>query len=216
MGDATHPTVTKAGLPKLVGYRELEEAFGFSRKQLDRMQKDGRFPRAMHITGAGGNRRAWELAAVLDWLDSQRNRVTSLAATDVSKLKPEQLDDAISNAVSELARRAGVVVPADSLFALHAPMTAEQQAAVQRTAAEQRTEAANALADAFAQLDINRACLVAGVLMPVLRPLTDRVLLNNTGIENNVPAGELRALAIDILDQAIVDGRVERGEAGST
>jgi predicted DNA-binding transcriptional regulator AlpA len=93
--------VTDVGLPKLVGYKELEEAFGLTRRQLERMQRDGRFPRAIDITGAGGNRRAWPLQQVLDWFEQRRACVTRLAVSQPDKLKPEQVE----NAAYELAAR---------------------------------------------------------------------------------------------------------------
>jgi predicted DNA-binding transcriptional regulator AlpA len=196
MGAEKIATHTAAGLPKLVGYRELHDAWGFSRKQLERMQADGRFPRAMHITGAGGNRRAWELQQVLDWLEAQRVRVTNLAVTDPSKLKPEELDTALANTVAELARRKGFDVPDGSVMAVHTPLTAEQLAAIHE-------RAARALADAFARLDPVRAWLVVGGLIPALRQVADRFLENMTGAKPSETQDGLRALAIDILDQAI-------------
>jgi predicted DNA-binding transcriptional regulator AlpA len=77
--------LTNAGLPKLVGYKELEEAFGLTRRQLERMQRDGRFPRAIDITGAGGNRRAWPLQQVLNWFEERRTCVTRLAVSQPDK-----------------------------------------------------------------------------------------------------------------------------------
>jgi predicted DNA-binding transcriptional regulator AlpA len=93
--------LTNAGLPKLVGYKELEEAFGLTRRQLERMQRDGRFPLAIDITGAGGNRRAWPLQQVLDWFEQRRACVTRLAVSQPDKLKPEQ----VANAAFDLTAR---------------------------------------------------------------------------------------------------------------
>ena len=86
--------VTAAGLPRLIGYGEIEEAFGLSRRQLERMQRDGRFPRAIDITGAGGNRRAWPLQEVLDWYEERKGCAIRLAVTQPDKLKREQVEDA--------------------------------------------------------------------------------------------------------------------------
>ena len=110
--------VTDAGLPKLVGYKELEEAFGLTRRQLERMQRDGRFPRAIDITGAGGNRRAWPLQQVLDWYEERRACMTGLAVSQPDKLKPDQIENAafdltarhISNELGESVSRDDVVI----------------------------------------------------------------------------------------------------------
>lgn len=193
---ATH---TDSGLPRLVGYRELEEAFGLKRKQLDRMQADGRFPRAMHITGVGGNRRAWELKQVLEWFDAQRNRVTSLAVTDASKLKDEQLSDALSNAATEWARRSGIALPPGSKLTLDVPLSEEQLAQQLRAAAEARDQSVNQLFDAFARLDQVHAIVVAAGLMPALLPIAQHLC----GVfADDVLAGtdeDRRAIALGIV-----------------
>lgn len=58
------------------------------------MQRDGRFPRAIDITGAGGNRRAWPLQVVLDWYEERKGCAIRLAVTQPDKLKREQVEDA--------------------------------------------------------------------------------------------------------------------------
>ncbi len=75
--------------------------------------------------------------------------------------------------------------------------------------AEEREQGAQALADAFARLDVVRAWIVVGGLFPVLRPAADRFLENMTGLKPRETQDELRALALDLLDQAISGEMVE-------
>ena len=93
LGLCKNKSASPPRLPRLIGYGEIEEAFGLSRRQLERMQRDGRFPRAIDITGAGGNRRAWPLQVVLDWYEERKGCAIGFV-TQPDELKREQVEDA--------------------------------------------------------------------------------------------------------------------------
>lgn len=69
--------------------------------------------------------------------------------------------------------------------------------------------------DAFARLDPVRGWIVVGGLIPALRPAADAFLQDMSGRVPSETQDELRALALDILDQAIEGEFVGPGPAGS-
>jgi predicted DNA-binding transcriptional regulator AlpA len=184
-------------LPKYVGYAEIAAATGMDKRQIQRLMARGKFPKP---DGIPTKENRWRLSVILEWLAARNAEqiaaISDLAVTDPAKLKPEQLEEALSGAAAELARRAGIDLPPGSHVSVNVPLTAEQT--------EKRLSAANgALADAFGRLDVTRGCLVVGGLIPALRPITDGMLENMHGMKPSETQSELRALAVDILDQAI-------------
>ncbi len=191
-------------LPKYVGYVEIAETTGMDKRQIQRLMACGKFPKP---DGIPTKENRWRLSVIRDWLE-QRNAdqiaaISDRAVTDPSKLKPEELGTALSNAAAEWARRNGLDLPPGSYVSINTPLTDEQLAAVQRTAAQDREESVRALTDAFARLDPVRGWLVVGGLIPALRPVADRFLEKMNGVPPTETQDELRALAIDILDQAM-------------
>jgi predicted DNA-binding transcriptional regulator AlpA len=196
--------VARAELPRYVGYVEIAEATGMDKRQIQRLMARGKFPKP---DGIPTKENRWRLSVLLEWLAArnaeQMAAISDLAVTDPAQLKPEQLDAALSSVFTEWARRKGHDLPDGALVTVIAPPTDEQRAAVQRTAAEEAEKSSKALTDAFARLDQVRGWLVVGGLIPTLRPAADRFLENMVGLAPTETQEELRALAIDILDQAI-------------
>jgi len=186
------PARNDDGLPRLFGYAALERIYGWKRRTLENAVNAGKLRKPFYV----GKVAHWYARDIDDYLGRLRGDLEDLAVSSPDKIAPENIEPALGVLAARLATARGIDLPPGSFVSVNAPVTADQLA--------QHVSAANdQLAAAFAQLDINRACLVVGGLMPVLRPVTDRVLLNNTGIANAFTDEDLRALAIDIIDQAL-------------
>jgi len=87
-------TTTKAGLERYVGYAEIEEAYGYDRRTIQRLKREGKFPREVSLPGRRGGPVTFRLADVLRWDEERRAHLTKISALDPDKLRPEQVEDA--------------------------------------------------------------------------------------------------------------------------
>ena len=62
--------ITTDGLPKLVGYAELQEKYGWGKRTLQRWVQKGRLPRPQQLPGG---RVYWRLEQIKDFIDQQFN-----------------------------------------------------------------------------------------------------------------------------------------------
>ncbi|MCC7251619.1 AlpA family phage regulatory protein [Hyphomicrobium sp.] len=177
-------TAARTELPRYVGYVEIAEATGLDRRQIQRLMARGKFPKP---DGIPTKENRWRLAVIVEWLE-QRNAdqiaaISDRAVTDPTTLKAEQLQDVISDAATELARRAGVALPTGSFVSVNVPLTA----------------------DAFAQLEQVPAMLVAAGLMPVLLPIAQHLCGDHADALLGGTDEDRRAVAIGILNQQLAD-----------
>jgi len=194
----------KTELPRYVGYSEIAEATGIEKHTIQRLMKAGKFPKPDALP-TKANR--WRLSVVTTWLE-QRNaeQIATLndsAETDPSKLRDDQVGDAIQALGARLASLHGDKIAPEDIVGVTRKLTNDEREALQRNADAQLQERYDAIADAFARLDVIRAWLVVAGLLPSLRPAADRFLETIAGLRPAETPEEMRALAIDILDQAL-------------
>jgi predicted DNA-binding transcriptional regulator AlpA len=202
-------------LPKYVGYAEIAAATGMDKRQIQRLMARGKFPKP---DGIPTKENRWRLSVILEWLVArnaeQMATISDLAVTDPAKLKPEQLEEALSGAAAELARRAGIDLPPGSHVSVNVPLSDEQQAALQRSAVEARDAAANALFAAFEQLGEGRAMLVAAGLMPSMLTIMRHLCGDHADALLGGSDAERRAQALAILGQ-VMDGLLAKPSAAA-
>lgn len=187
----SEPARNADGLPRLFGYAALERIYGWKRRTLENAVREGKLRKPFYV----GKVASWYAKDIDDYLARLRGDLEELAVSDPSKIAPEQLESALGGLAERWADQRNLNLPPGSYVSINTPLAADQ--------VEQHLRAANdTLADAFARLDVTRGCLVVGGLIPALRPITDRVLENMHRLKPSETQDELRALAIDILDQA--------------
>jgi predicted DNA-binding transcriptional regulator AlpA len=80
--------IKKNSLPKYVGYAEVEQALGIGTRTIQRMVRQGRFPKPEQLAP---NRVGWREEVVMGHLDKGKASLASAAVLQPDKLKPEQL-----------------------------------------------------------------------------------------------------------------------------
>jgi len=171
-------------LPRYVGYVEIAEATGLDRRQIQRLMAQSKFPRP---DGIPTKENRWRLSVIVDWLE-QRNAeqiaaISDRAVTDPSKLEPEQLEDVLSGALTELARRAGVELPSGSLVSVNVPVTSGD----------------------LARLGQVPAMVVAAGLMPALLPIARHVCGDHADALLGGTDDDRRAVAMSIVNQQLTE-----------
>ena len=159
-------------LPQFVGYQQVQDAIGVSRRTIERMVREGRFPRPAQLAP---NRVGWQVEAVTNWMSERGKGLVAHAVAHPEDLSPEQLEgEAVALVVKAMEKRVGKTVDAADLgIQVTRRITAEEFAA-----AEKREFAI--YSDRFSDFDLTRACVMAAWLFPRLRTI----------IERSVPANE--------------------------
>ena len=188
-------------IPSFVGREEFARALGISTKTLQRMVNDGGFPRPTRLSP---NRVGWSVSIVRTHLESRIQGVTQLAVTDPAKLKPDDVADALQQLGARHASAlAGRPIAPEDIVGLTVKLTDEQRQAVADAATDQLQAAGDTITAALATLDPVRAWLVVAGLLPTLRPAADKFLQTITGVAPKETPAQMRALAVDIVDQAL-------------
>ena len=78
-------------LPKLVGYKHLLAAYGWPKRTIQDWLKDRKFPKPAEMPG---RENLWHLQDILEWLETRRQGLCSVAITRPEDLKPDQLAEA--------------------------------------------------------------------------------------------------------------------------
>ncbi len=149
-------------LPRLVGYAEVCDALGVSKSTLERMVREGKFPKPVQLAP---NRVGWQVDVVTAWLADRSTGLVAHAVTHPEDLEPDQLEDhARDLAARALSKRTGKPVDATDL-SLHLTqhITGDDFVALE-------TEEHQFRAAYLAQLPDDEAAVVAATLLPQLRP----------------------------------------------
>ena len=104
---------TAADLPKLVGYQQLRELYGWPKRTVQEWIKARKFPKPLDLPGRGNY---WTLEDIVVWMKGDLTRV---AVTKPEDLKPDQLGDAavdlltraLEHELGEPVDPAGIRVP---------------------------------------------------------------------------------------------------------
>ena len=157
-------------LPQFVGYQQVQDAIGVSRRTIERMVREGRFPRPAQLAP---NRVGWQVEAVTNWMSERGKGLVAHAVAHPEDLSPEQLEsEAVALVVKAMEKRVGEPVDAADL-GIHVTRRLSEN---QFLAAEKREFAI--YSDRFSDFDVQRACVMAAWLFEGLRHI----------IEQSVPA----------------------------
>lgn len=187
-------------LSKLVTYQELERLYGLSRRQLNRMQRDGRFPLAIQLSA---NKRAWRLDVVEQWLAERNAKLAASAVTNAADVPDDQIGDAIAELGSRLAG-----VSKSDVLGVTVKLTDDQQAAM----AAARRARVDSLVATLANLNPIDATVLVRALLPQLAPSMDAILAAN-GIDAKLTPQQWIASVEPILE-TLFGGDAHRGHAG--
>ena len=91
-------SIRSTALPRYVGYREVCEAIGVSRRTIERMSREGKFPKPVQLTP---NRVGWEEQTVTQWLAERGKGLAARAVSNPEDLSEEQLEKALQLLASE-------------------------------------------------------------------------------------------------------------------
>ena len=198
------PDSRPSHLPQYVGYSEVQEALGVSLRTIERMVRDGLFPRPEQLSP---NRVGWKAEVVTAYLDDRSQRLVARAVSNPEDLAPDQLAGAafgllvraIENELGEPVDPAGISVlygrPSE-------PITEEQLFAAE-------SQEAAIWQQRFADFGTDRAFVVAAWLFPSLREMFAEAATSGSRDTILDPAS-LHALALIALDKQ----RWEDGLAG--
>ena len=109
-------TGEQSGLPKLLGYAELEAEFGWKKRTLQewvrkkKLKPPGIYP---------GGKAAWHLEDILAFAETLRQGLKRAAVTDAADLAPEQLEEqALDLAAQAWSKRAGMPIELGQILTL--------------------------------------------------------------------------------------------------
>jgi len=198
------------GLPRLFTYEHLRITYGWNRRTIENAVRLGKLRRPMMV----GKRAAWTTKDIDEYLERLRGDLEKLAVDSPDDVPPDRVAAAHRALAARLAGVMGLQIAPDAITGFTFQPTDEQRAA----AAAAAEAAAVDFCEMFGRLDTVRALLVAGGLMPILRPVVDQCLRQMKGVAPSETAEQLRDLAVDILLQArdgefvgpeVADGRNE-------
>lgn len=152
---------TADDLPKLVGYQQLRDLYGWPKRTVQDWIKKRKFPKPLSLPGRGNY---WALDDIVAWLKGDLSRV---AVTAPENLTPEQVEEAavdlmlraIEHQIGEAADPAGLQISYGP-----PPMPVPEAEFGKATAQE-----AAMLRARFADFDTTRSFVLAAWLFPELR-----------------------------------------------
>ena len=150
-------------LPQFVGYAEVGAALGVSRRTVERMVREGKFPMAVQLTP---NRVGWKVETVTAWLEDRSKGLVAHAVAHPEDLEPEQLEDQARNlAAQAMAKRTGKPVdPATVGLHLMHVVTEDELSALELEEYRLRTLK-------LAELPVDEAIKVVAATLPQLLPV---------------------------------------------
>lgn len=149
-------------LPKFVGYRDVQEAVGVSRRTIERMVRDGTFPKPRQLTP---NRVGWRAEVITDWLASRQKNLLEGAVSNPSELDDSEVENAlVSLAGRWLQRRTGRSLSNEKISIGDLSEPEILHGALARLVE---------FDGCFEHFDAARAILAAAWLFPVLRPMIE-------------------------------------------
>ena len=152
---------TAADLPKLVGYQQLRELYGWPKRTVQDWIKARKFPKPLNLPGRGNY---WALEDVVTWLQGDLTRVAVARPED---LRPDQLSEAaVDLLIRAIEHDTGEPVdPAGLRISYGRPSKPIPEAEFAKAEAKE----AAFLQQRFAGFDAARSCVMAAWLFPELR-----------------------------------------------
>ena len=186
------------GLTRLYTYEHLRSTYGWGRRTIENAVRAGKLRRPMMT----GKRAAWTADDIDDYLARLRGDLEALAIDSPTDVPEHKIADALQQLTSRLASAMGHRIAPEAVSGFTFRPTDEQLAAAAGAAVSDAETSTVDFCDMFGRLDAVRALLVAGGLMPILRPVVDQCLTQMTGQAPTQTADELRELAVDIVLQS--------------
>ena len=151
-------------LPQFVGYREVQDALGVSRRTVERMVREGKFPRPVQLAP---NRVGWLVETVKAWLDERGKGLVARAVANPDDLAPDQLADAAVDLLTRaVGHELGEPIDPAGLHITYAPPSPE---VTEEQFADAEAREAALLQQRFAGLDATRSTIMVAWLFPELR-----------------------------------------------
>ncbi len=150
-------------LPMFVGYREVQSALGVSRRTIERMVREGRFPRPIQLAP---NRVGWQVEVVEGWLSESGRRLEARAVPRPEDLTPEVLIEEATGLIAEaLSRKHGVEIGTDEIDSVHVSRAITEQEFMASEVQELEL-----YANRFQGFSETRALILAAWLFASIRP----------------------------------------------
>ena len=156
-----HAIATAADLPKLVGYHQLREHYGWPKRTVQDWIKARKFPKPLILPG---RENFWALDDIVSWMQGDLARV---AVTRPEDLKPDQFADAaVDLLVRAVQHEVGQPIDPRDLAVTYAPSSPE---VTEDQLANAEAREAALLQQRFAGFDMMRSAIMAAWLFPELR-----------------------------------------------
>ncbi len=156
-----HSIATAADLPKLVGYNQLRELYGWPKRTVQDWIKARKFPKPLNLPGRGNY---WALDDIVGWM---RGDLARAAVSRPEDLAPEQLaETAVDLLTRAVEHEVGEPIDPRGLRVTYAPPS---PTVTDDELADAEASEAALLQRRFAGLDATRSAIVAAWLFPELR-----------------------------------------------
>ena len=153
-----HSIATAADMPKLVGYKQLRELYGWPKRTIQEWIRARKFPKALNLPGRDNY---WALDDIISWLKGDLARVAVSRPEDLSLEEVE--DTALALVVKSIENKTGKAVDPAKL-SVHVTRELSWDEFVALEADEYRL-----LSAALANLSPGQAAFIAGTILPQLR-----------------------------------------------
>ena len=151
-------------LPLYVGYREVQDALSVSRRTVERMVRDKKFP---HPEQLSPNRVGWKVEMVKAWLDERGNGLAAHAVVNPDDLAPDQLADAAVDLLTRaVEHELGQTIDPRGLRVSYGPPSSPVTV---EAFAEAEAAELTLWQHRFAEFELARAYVMAALLFPALR-----------------------------------------------
>ncbi len=188
MMSTARATTAPKQLPQFVGYRQVSDAISVSRRTVERMVREGKFPPPVQLAP---NRVGWDIEVVRSWLDERGRGLTSVAVSDPDKLAPEDIEPTMRELGARLvAEHIGEAVSPDQIR-----LVIEQQAPGSDISLR-RAELLQQLEALCGHFRYDRAIVIAASLFPAIR----EQLVRDFGLKWARDPEQLRRFAVGCLD----------------
>jgi len=194
---ASQPTASRIATgedcPKLIGYKQLRELYGWPRSTVLDWIRKRQFPKPAELPGREAQ---WFLDDILIWLEARRQGLLAAAVKSPDKLSPEDAERVARDlAARHLTRETGARVEPANVVLAHLERATDEDIALE---AERELDRLEGL---FSGLNKTECVLIAAWLLPAYRPAL-LAALEKQGIELPDDQGRLRRLAVIAIAKA--------------
>jgi prophage regulatory protein len=148
-------------LPQYVGFSEVQEALGVSRRTVERMVRAGTFPQPVQLSS---NRVGWQVETVRGWMSERQRGLTAKAVARPEDLSPDEFDKTMRSLAADfLSKETGKSIEPSELSLSIGTSTGSDEAMDLGPGLVEHFDGA------FDHFEFRRALIAAGRLFPALR-----------------------------------------------